>query len=220
MELTQHNDFELPPIQGIEGHLDYLTKWGKERGTERLLGVKPDGRVVFNAVGNDQQVAVPPQYQQRLEGIWLLHNHPSLPAAISIPDIFAASGNHAEGILAVCDDGSTTWTSGINWANANPIIQMIPELAYGSFQDLGRFVQLQVDRAVGDTLHREWKDNDERYVIQSDLICELAVRKGMLIDYHRNSGPDQGRILKAYKARMKDKLQPLGQPSLTRPYAF
>lgn len=214
-------DFTLPPIKGIDGYLDYLRQWGHEHGTERLMAVRPDGGILFNVVGNEEEVQEPEPYRTTgCPGHWLLHNHPQNPCSISIPDIFAADRLGAEGILAVCDDGSVTWTHGIAWENANPVIRAIPQFALASFQDVGRFVQRQIDRAVGDTLHERWSDTDERYIIQSDLICELAVRKGMLLDYYRNSGPEQERILSAYKARMTERLLPTSQNPLIAPRTF
>lgn len=100
--------FRFPAIPGIEKIATDFWQDTKGRDVECLLAVNKDGVITAASGGDATTVQVP----EGARGCFILHSHPKLPAPLSMPDVCVINTFNLLGNMAVCSDGTLSWTSG------------------------------------------------------------------------------------------------------------
>lgn len=101
-------EFEWPPFKNAEAVTRAFAEKAKALNVEILQAVDDEGNIVCENVGDYRSVNVPPEAR----GHWLMHSHPNLNAPISIQDVIVINMHDVKMNMAVCHDGSVSWTSG------------------------------------------------------------------------------------------------------------
>jgi len=186
--------FELPRYKGIEEAMQDVRVWARDNGTEKVLGLMPDGRRVFEATGNSQRVALPESAKGN-DGMFLVHSHPAIPAELSPPDMFSIVAMGAAGNIAVCSsDDTVSWTTG-------PVRSGLPDflffdMAYAHVQAVQTWYVNQIDPSwrvyveSHGNADKLWGGDkpDERWVVLSHFTNQALLESGFLRDYHVQQG--------------------------------
>lgn len=176
-------EFTLPDFQGIHEVLRDLREWSTEHGTEKLIALRKDGTRVLEIVGDEDEVAIPGVYAGHIEGCLLLHNHPAIPCELSRADTETARYLGAAGQLAIADDGTISWTSGISDWVYSPMVWNV------HVEGILRLVF----RGLGGKPDK----GDPAWVTVAHRVNRMLLEAGVIKDYHVHLGPQATAILKA-----------------------
>lgn len=78
------------------------------------------GAVLWRSQGDAENVDIQGAYDKGLTaGNLIIHTHPK-PAELSLPDVICATACDALGNMAVCADGTVSWTTGANKHQCGP----------------------------------------------------------------------------------------------------
>jgi hypothetical protein len=101
-------DFRYPPFAGAEDVIAAFAEKAKGFDVEILQAVDDHGKIVCENVGDDGSVSVP----EEARGHWLMHSHARSSAPLSTQDIMVINAHKVKMNMAVCHDGSVSWTTG------------------------------------------------------------------------------------------------------------
>lgn len=199
--------FTLPNYKGIEEAMQDVTDLTASTGCEFMIGLRKDGTRAWECTSLDERcVAIPEQFKcADNAGIMVVHSHPH-PTQLSQGDLMFTWANRVDGNLAVCPDGTVSWSSGP---------AMSPPTSYAEL-DLYRGIRAEafaekwltvaslvldanryIDTPEGEVIHF----THDEYVVLSHWVNIALVEHAFLKDYHLHLGEDAVRILLPYEEK-------------------
>lgn len=166
-------DFQLPDIPGIEGVIEGLKLHSMRTRRERLVALDYDGHVVDVSNGDAAEVYA----TEGMRGMFLCHNHPHDLYAFELSslDLRVCQNFDCTGVLAVCDDGTISWTSGLTWKADYEKLQEV---------DLRLCSRLQSSGYAKDLLSR----TEMEWCYWAHCYNDELLKEGLLKDYHLKLG--------------------------------
>lgn len=125
-------EFRLPRIPNLQRAIDKVGEHADRHGTEMVCGVDSStGEIVTSNIGTEHQVVVP----EDAKGTFLVHCHPGINTPLSFGDLMVINGRQTLGNMAVCQDGSLSWTNGlrISGVSGNNVAQQFLLSPIGGF---------------------------------------------------------------------------------------
>jgi hypothetical protein len=172
--MENYQPFTYPQIPGIEKIVTEFYEDTKTRKIECLLAVDATGKIVATNAGSETEVMVP----EAAHGCFVIHSHPSLAAPLSIPDLCVINNCNLLGNMAVCSDGTISWSRGCVTPG------LLGSRALYHFLDQGRYAMASMMlRTVTD-------DEDLSDVSFSWLVLKDLFEIGGLKDLHVRTGCD------------------------------
>lgn len=106
----------------VKEAISKVLELGKD-GKEHLIVLDSKGEVVVEKQGTENNVSMEGELDIVKAGGTVVHNHP-FPVSLSGPDIWLAGRMHCD-IWAVIDNGSRYWSSGVDGASGEPLMEVI-----------------------------------------------------------------------------------------------
>jgi hypothetical protein len=167
-------DFVWPDIPGIQKTVeDFRAEMAGEK-EEHLIAINSAGKIEAENVGTCSSVEVP----EAARGHFLVHTHPEVAAPLSIMDVCCVSSFDCLGNMAVCDDGTISWTSGLKDRTPHMINSMCEFMDDGSVRSFGIALALMGGKDVG-SIAGSW------------YFLDFFLKNGTLKDLHVLSGDSE-----------------------------
>jgi hypothetical protein len=196
--------FELPKYKGIEEAMHDVKVHVRDKQIERCIGLLPDGRRVYDVVGDGNSVQNP-DWATGTKDLFIVHGHPWTPTELSPADIMCIPGLEAVGNMAVCAaDDTVSWTTGPGETGLPYFIFTLMAADFTNNVARQCLTRLDPDLLKGkDEGKIDWGNNDERHVVLSHLMNASFLENKFIRDFHLQSGAVHADIL----ARWLPKLQ-------------
>lgn len=178
--------FILPqfPVQAAIEELNHYMNRGDER--EHMILVDKNGSIICHNVGDEEHVEYKDEKRFHRDA-FSVHSHPGVATELSVPDLEFIEGMNIAGNMAVCHDGTISWTSGM--------IQLTPlQWAMRTNHE----VEVALSKFPLKSLnHPNFKDKTEAEMVihQSRFIIEVILKKKLLKDYHIKYGSQYSQVI-------------------------
>lgn len=167
-------DFAWPDIPGIQKTVEAFRAEMAGEKEEHLIAINSAGKIEAENVGTCASVEVP----EAARGHFLVHTHPEVAAPLSIMDVCCISAFDCLGNMAVCDDGTVSWTSGPKDRTPHMVNAMCAFMDEGAVESFGMALSMMGGKDVG-SIAGSW------------YFLDFFLKNGTLKDLHVLSGDSE-----------------------------